>query len=152
MSQRGLTLLEMLVALGLMALLLVIAIPSMTGGSVTLRLESAAREIADDLRQAHAAAIAGNRTIAFRLDVASGTFSHDGAKQHGGADAGIHLALFTTEQQRINGHLGTIQFFADGGSTGGGIELSAGSRRVMVLVDWLTGHVSLAPEPASGAS
>ena len=151
MSERGLTLLEMLVAMGLMAMLLIVTIPLMPAGSTTLRLESAAREVADDLRQAHAAAIAGNRTVTFRLDLASGAFGHDGSNEHGGLNPDIGVALYTTDEQRINGHVGTIRFFADGGSTGGGVEFSAGSQRLMVLVDWLTGHVSLAPRPAGGA-
>jgi general secretion pathway protein H len=145
LSERGLTLLEVLVALGITALLLVVALPMMSSGSPALRLESAAREIADDLRAAHAAAIAGNRTVVFRIDLASGVFGHDRSKPHHGRDAELSLALYTTEEQRVGTSAGTIRFFPDGGSTGGGIALSAGSRRVMVLVDWLTGAVSVAP-------
>ena len=149
MSERGLTLLEMLVALGIMALLLVVVLPMMPSGSPALRVASMARGIAADLREAHAAAIAGNRTVVFRIDLASGTFGHDGVKPHGGQGAGVELALYTTDEQRIGTGAGTIRFFADGGSTGGGVAVSAGAQRIMVLVDWLTGHVSVASRTAA---
>ena len=145
MSERGLTLLEVLVALGITALLLVVAMPMMPIGSTALRVESTAREIAADLREAHAAAIAGNRTVVFRIDLVSGVFGHERAKPHGGHNAGIQLALYTTDEQRAGAGAGTIRFFADGGSTGGGVAVGVGAQRIMVLVDWLTGHVSVAP-------
>jgi general secretion pathway protein H len=146
LSERGLTLLEVLVALGITALLLVVAMPMMPIGSTALRVESTAREIAADLREAHAAAIAGNRTVVFRIDLASGVFGHERAKPHGGHNAGIQLALYTTDEQRAGAGAGAIRFFADGGSTGGGVAVGVGAQRIMVLVDWLTGHVSVAPQ------
>src|SRR5260370_40455174 len=135
MSDRGLTLLEMLVALGIMALLLVVALPMMRSGSAALRVESTAREIAADLREAHAAAIAGDRTVVFRIDLASGVFGHEHAVRHGGRDAEIQLALYTTDEQRAGASAGTIQFFPDGGSTGGGISSGAAAPRTQGLVD-----------------
>ena len=39
---------------------------------------------------------------------------------------------------------GRIQFFADGSSTGGGVLLATGKSCGQVLVDWLTGRVSIA--------
>lgn len=151
MSERGLTLLEMLVALGITALLLVVALPITSTGSPALRVESVAREIATDLREAHAAAIAGNRTVVFRIDLASGAFGHERAKPHDGHSAGLQLTLYTTDDQRSNARAGTIRFFPDGGSTGGGVVVGAGAQRLMVLVDWLTGHVSVMPRTAADA-
>jgi general secretion pathway protein H len=149
MSERGLTLLELLVALGITALLLVVVLPMMPIGSSALRVESTAREIAADLREAHATAIAGNRTVVFRIDLASGAFGHEHAKPHGGHGDGLQLALYTSDEQRSGAHAGTIRFFPDGGSTGGGIAVGAGPQRIMVLVDWLTGHISIAPRTAA---
>lgn len=150
MSERGLTLLEVLVALGIMAFLLVVTLPMMPNGSSALRVESAAREVAADLREAHAAAVARNRTVVFHIDLASGVFGHEGAKSHGRRVTGVDLVLYTTDRQRIGAKAGTIRFFPDGGSTGGGVGVRAGTRRFIVLVDWLTGHISVAPEAANG--
>ena len=146
------TLLEVLVALGIMALVLAVALPMRPRGASTIELESAAQEIAADLRETRAAAIARNKPVSFRIDVASGAYGHDRQKQLPGKTAGIHVTLFTTEQQRLSQSLGSIRFFPDGGSTGGGVALTAGARRVVVLVDWLSGQVSVAPDAAGGAS
>src|SRR4051812_1783676 len=96
---RGLTLLEVLVALGIMSMALAVALPFAPKSGSTIEVDTTAREIAAGLRGARAAAIASNRFVEFRVDVATGVFGHDRASRPHSAN-GINLALFTTEEQR----------------------------------------------------
>ena len=55
----------------------------------------------------------------------------------------VRLTLFTTTQEQLSPGIGAIRFYADGSSTGGGVRLAQGDRRYDVLVDWLTGRISI---------
>jgi general secretion pathway protein H len=55
----------------------------------------------------------------------------------------LHLQLLTAESEIVNEDRGAIRFFADGGSTGGRVTLSAGERAYVVDVSWLTGRVTV---------
>ena len=141
MRQNGLTLIEVMVALAIVAAGLAIALPAVRTGPSGLDLEAAARQVAGSLRDARGAAIASGRPTSFALDVASGRFGWDRPQQLHGKAAGIALALVTTEDRQRSRTTGSIGFFPDGGSTGGGVELAGAGRRITVVVDWLNGGV-----------
>lgn len=150
MNEKGLTLVEMLVALAIMAFMLGLAMPFMRA-TPAVTLDQAARRIAAGLREARSAAMRQSRPVAFTIDTATGRFGHERLERLAASNPPIVLSLFTTSDQQRGTAAGTIRFFSDGGSTGGGIALAQGDRRIQVLVDWLTGHVSLAPgAPAGG--
>ena len=56
---------------------------------------------------------------------------------------GIELKLLTAQTEVESERKGAIRFYADGSSTGGRITVSAGERKYLVDVDWLTGRVSI---------
>ena len=56
---------------------------------------------------------------------------------------GSHITLYTAQEEQLSGTIGAIRFFPDGSSTGGGVALSLGAERYDILVDWLTGGVSV---------
>jgi len=56
---------------------------------------------------------------------------------------GIDLKLYTAQSEVTSERKGGIRFYPDGSSTGGRITLSAGERKYLVDVDWLTGRVSI---------
>ena len=68
-SARGLTLLEVLVTITILALLLAIALPSMQDMLTRNRLKSAAQAIAEDLQWTRSEAIKRNRTLRLSLDL-----------------------------------------------------------------------------------
>jgi general secretion pathway protein H len=84
------------------------------------------------------------RSEAFTIDTANGAFRAGPTAPPGRLPRGIQLALITVTSDRDNASQGRIQFFADGSSTGGGVLLATGKIRSQVLVDWLTGRVSVA--------
>jgi general secretion pathway protein H len=44
---------------------------------------------------------------------------------------------------------GAIRFYPDGGSSGGGVVVRDGGRRFIVLVDWLSGNISVVRDATS---
>jgi general secretion pathway protein H len=133
-DERGFTLIEMLVALGIAAVLVGAAFSMLPQRSSTLDVAGAARRMAANLREARSAAIAGNRPVDVPFDVADGH--------------GLTLELVTTEGLRQGATVGSIRFFPDGGSSGGGIVVSTGRQHARVMVDWLSGSVSVAFDDA----
>jgi general secretion pathway protein H len=139
----GFTLIELLVVLAIASLIAALALPQLSGAQTSADIRSTAREIAAGLRTARSAAMTHGRAETFSIDVARGAFrAGSGATTQRVAKA-IHLVLVTATRERIDADTGDIRFFADGSSTGGGIALTEGGRRAEVLVDWLTGRVSI---------
>lgn len=58
-------------------------------------------------------------------------------------DPRLGITLITATREIIDSGAGGIRFYPDGTSTGGGITLSLNQRQYHVVVDWLTGHVTV---------
>jgi general secretion pathway protein H len=141
-SERGFTLIEMLVVIAIMGLIAAFALPQFSGAQAKADMTSTARRLAAGLRSTRSLAMTHGRSEAFSLDIARGIYrSGTGAGQ--AIDKNVGLTLVTASQERIAAAVGSIRFFADGSSTGGGIGLRAGTRHALILVDWLTGRVSI---------
>jgi general secretion pathway protein H len=137
----GFTLIEMLVVLVILGLLVGIVVSRGPQHSVTLDLRAATQIVASTLRVARAEAIAHNRNTVFALDVAQHSFRVDnGPVQH--LPPQIALAMLTVAGAGT-GSQATLYFAPDGSSSGGRIALSEGERRMLVLIDWLTGRVRI---------
>lgn len=149
-SARGFTLVEMLVVLALMALMIALVPPLLAGGQARAQFTATAREIAADLRETRSLALQHGRTEVFLLDVGANTFRGGAGRRIHHVPAGIHLSLITTTEDRIDDARGAIRFFADGSSTGGRVHLAAGARQSDVLVDWLSGRVSIEDAATGG--
>jgi len=142
-SAAGLSLLELLIVLMLMAIIASVVIPIFGPGVSTFELKRAAREIAAGLRLARSQAIATRSEAILELDVAQHAFRvPPDPKVHTMAD-GIEIKLYTAQRDLVSDQLGAVRFFPDGGSNGGRITLAAGDRKFDVDVDWLTGRVAI---------
>lgn len=141
--QRGMTFLEILVVMALMALIAGIALPMFGPGVSTSALRSSARQVAAGLRQARSEAVAQRHETFLVIDVAGRRFKVDqqGAEHH--LPDGISIKLFTAQNDLVDANVGAIRFFPDGGSNGGRVTLAAGERKFEVDVDWLTGRVAI---------
>jgi general secretion pathway protein H len=142
MRGAGFTLVEMLVVLAVLALIMALLPPLLEGGQGRAELAAAAREIAASLRETRSLALRDGRSESFAVDGRAGTFRAGVAGRLRHLPAGLRLTL-----DRPGGDApvtaGEIRFFADGSSSGGGLQLAQGGRRSHVAVDWLTGRVSL---------
>ena len=159
MAAKGFTLIEMLVVLAVMALIVSLVPPLLSGGQSKAEFTAATREIQSALRETRSVAIAQGRTASFAVDARTNAYRSGGDGRIYHVPSSIRLSIFAaaddpalgSETSERDGRLGTragdepssIRFFADGSSTGGGVRLVQGRRRSAIVVDWLTGRLSL---------
>jgi general secretion pathway protein H len=149
MDERGFTLLELLVVLAIIGAVLALVPGFMLHGQPGLDVDIAARAVADALRQARSHAVLQNRDQLFALDVEERLFRIDGQRAPVQMDKDIEVAFQTARSEVMSETIGQIRFFPDGSATGGRIGLTLDGRRVEVVVDWLTGLVSVNHATAS---
>lgn len=148
-ATRGFTLLELVVVLAIAAVLFALALPAGSRQRDHAEMASAARTVAAALRATRSQAITVGRPAAFAIDVGSARFGAAGARSAEQLPRGTQVALVTAETERRGDTTGLIRFYPDGSSTGGGVSLSRGGDHFEVLVNWLTGGVSI-HEQATG--
>lgn len=140
-SNRGLSLIEVLLVVGLLALALALFSGMLGSGLDGMRLRSAAKELVSELRYARSAAIHAGSAKVFALDVDSAHWRIDARS---GTLAGKPtLDVLTAAEEQINAGEARFRFFPDGSSTGGSITLAKGGQQWRVNVLWLTGAISL---------
>src|SRR5436190_11111206 len=142
-AQRGVTLLELLIVLMLMALIAGIALPLFGNGVSSTELRGSARQLAAGLRAARSEALSQRRETFLLVDVAGKRFKVDQDPREHKLPSGVELKLFTAQNDLVDATTGSIRFFPDGGSNGGRITVAAGTRKYEVDVDWLTGRVAI---------
>jgi general secretion pathway protein H len=138
----GVTLLELLIVLVIIAFVTAISIPIVNGVS-NAEMRSAARELASGLRLARSEAVSQRRETFLVIDLAGRRFKVDRDAKEYALPRNIELKLFTAQKDLVDDKVGSIRFYPDGGSNGGRITLGAGDRKYEVDVDWLTGRVAI---------
>ncbi len=142
-QHRGVTLLELLIVLMLMALIAAMTLPMFSGGVSGTDLKTAARDVAAGLRLARVRAISQRAESLLELNLEARTFRVSPDERSHRLPEKIDLKLYTAQRDLLNEKVGAIRFFPDGGSNGGRITLVAGERKYDVDVDWLTGRVAI---------
>jgi general secretion pathway protein H len=142
-ASAGVTLLELLIVLSLMALVSAIVLPLFGSGVSTSELKAAARELAAGLRLARSDALAKRQETRVLLDLEHKTFRIERDARTHALPNQIELKLFTAQSDLVSETSGAIRFYPDGGSNGGRVTLAAGERKYDVDVDWLTGRVAI---------
>ena len=149
MSQRGFTLLELLVVMVIIGVVLALVPGFMLRGQPGLDVDVAARAVADALREARSEAVLQNRDQLFALDVEERLFRVGEQRAPVQMDRSIEVTFQTARSELMSDKIGQIRFFPDGSATGGRIGLTLDGRHVEVVVDWLTGLVSVNHAAAS---
>jgi general secretion pathway protein H len=142
----GFTLLELLIVLAIAAASFAMVGPQVSSGLSTMRLNTAANDMASALRFTRSRAISNIREAEFFLDVEGHRYRVTGRQKEYRVPESIHLKLLTAESEIVGEGQGIIRFFPDGSSTGGRITLEAGQRKRLVDVNWLTGHIAIRTE------
>ena len=106
-------------------------------------LKAAARSLAAGLRAAQSIAMATRRDALLTVDMESREYLTTGEMQAHTLPKSLELKLYTAQTEVTSERRGSIRFYPDGSSTGGRITVSAGERKYLVDVDWLTGRVAI---------
>jgi len=129
MTPRGFTLLEMLVAIGVIGLIGGIAFPALDRAVQAQAFQTVTAQIDLAVRTARADAIRTNATVAVaRFD-----------PRTIGVPTGARTLL--ADRIRIE-QPDMLRFFRDGSSTGGTIQLASGRRAFRIVIDPQTGVVT----------
>ena len=143
MRQRGFTILEVVIVLVLAGIMYALLLAVPMRGASSADLKSAARTLASGLRQAQTTARSTRRDAVLTVDVEAREFVRPGESEARKLPNGLDLKLYTAQSEVSSAQKGAIRFYPDGSSTGGRITVSAGERKYLVDVDWLTGRVSI---------
>jgi len=138
----GFTLIEMLIGLTLVALLLTISVPLISGDSEDARAQTAARVLAADLRWLRQEAIARGRETALLVDLAAKRYRREADGIERALPSGFSLSFASLGDREV-GEATRIRFRADGTSTGGRVEMARGARRYAVEVSWPLGRIQV---------
>lgn len=141
-SQRGMSLLEMLLVIALIAAVGVLTVAALNGGMAGMQLRSASKEIASQLRYTRSQAIASGRSQKFTIDPGARTWTAPNGRS-GDIPKAIGIVFTGAREVQPRRGEGAIMFFADGASTGGRVKLTAKQAAWNVDVAWLTGEVKL---------
>lgn len=139
---RGMSLLEMLLVVALLAAISVLAATAMGGGFAGMQLRSEAKQLVAQLRYTRAQAIATGKPQRFTIDPQAHTWSAAGKRQ-GEIPGKLGIAFTGAREVQPREGEGAILFFSDGASTGGRVQLSARQAAWDIDVAWLTGEVKL---------
>jgi general secretion pathway protein H len=139
----GVSLIELMVVLMIMAIVAALVVPMLGGGVSNTEMRSAARQLASGLRLARSEAVSQRRETFLVLDLAGRRFKVDRDPQEHALPRDLELKLFTAQKDLVDDKVGSIRFYPDGGSNGGRITLGSGDRKYEVDVDWLTGRVAI---------
>jgi general secretion pathway protein H len=137
----GFTLIELIVALGIMALGVAVAFPYIEGTRAGHQLRATAYEIAGQLRDARATAQARNIDQAVILDVGNRRMWLDGSEVRRALSPRMIVDVEVPAAEQLATSVVRVRFFADGSASGGKVVLRDGGRRATVSVNWLTGDV-----------
>ena len=139
-NARGVSLLEMLLVIALLAAISVVAAGVLTGGFAGMQLRSEARQLGAQLRYTRTQAIATGKPQRFTIDPEQRTWTAPN-NRHGEIPAKLGIRFTGAREMQPRRGEGAIGFFPDGASTGGRVQLSAKRAAMNIDVTWLTGEV-----------
>ncbi|MEW5823411.1 MAG: GspH/FimT family pseudopilin [Pseudomonadota bacterium] len=141
LRRGGFTLVELVVALTVAGLLLAVAPVALHKLWQSMSYQSTVREMMASLRQARIEAMRSGRPAVFLLDFEQRRFGVEGGRAHEWS-SDIEVSATLAEMERRPDGSGGIRFYADGGSTGGLIELRRpNGQGTRLRVEWLLGRV-----------
>lgn len=141
-SQRGFTLVELLVVFALLALMIGLVPMAFDRLRESAQYRDTLRGITSDLRTARYRAIAGGEDVRFKVNLAERTYGISGQSMRELPPA-INVRAVVAGKELTANESAAISFLPNGGATGGSIDVfrpsGAGTR---LRVDWLSGQVT----------
>lgn len=136
----GFTLIELMVVFTLLIALSAVLAPLLLP-SPSRTLRATAGEIATTLRETRRQAQAGQMRKRFLIDTQIGQYGVEGSRSWRTLPADMTAALTTGESLLTGETHGGIDFFPDGTSSGGRVELGLAEHSIKVDIEWLTGRI-----------
>lgn len=141
-GERGFSLLELMVALTILALAMSVISVSVSRRSPAFETRKAAAEIEGLLREARADARAQNAAAIVRFNSEERIFENSSG-QKVSLPEGIESDLVSSAAAGRS----AILFLPDGSSTGGAVTLRSAAREEKIVVDWLTSSIDRQASP-----
>ncbi len=140
---RGFTLLELLAALAIAALVLAVAVPASARMYESMRYRESLREVISLLATARYQAV--TRGEAQSVEVVPRERRLQLADKVHQLPKDFELSVHSAKELN-RGETGVIRFYPDGGSSGGGVDiLSPRGNGLSIRVDWLMGGITQEP-------
>ncbi|MEW8689567.1 MAG: prepilin-type N-terminal cleavage/methylation domain-containing protein [Candidatus Thiodiazotropha endolucinida] len=140
---KGFTLIEVMLALVILAMLVSLTPPLFERAFPSLKLKAAARDLAQEIRYIQQTAIITGVSSKMQFDLHNNAYQSD----HVNSGEVRHLPdglQFVRNKSAIGidgAPILVFEFFPDGSSTGGILILDNGGQRFAIAVDWLTSRV-----------
>ena len=142
-GEAGFTLIEMVCALAIVALLVAVALPALPRATSRPRLEAYAVETAAVLIGDRNAAMRRGVPVATRLDGRARAIRSGVGEAVVAFPADVAFDALLAETCDGRSAADTIEFFPNGMSCGGVIVVARGDARFEIRVNWLTGVVEV---------
>lgn len=142
-NDHGVTLLELLIVLGVMALAAAIAGPSFSRKNDSTELRLSTANVAAKLRLLRSTALQENRAASMTFDMVKKTYTFDPTRNVSTLPESLGLTIQVGRLQSADKTQARVTFFPDGSSTGIRLQLQSGIDLCLVDVAALTGAVSV---------
>ncbi len=144
----GFTLLELMVVFAIAGLILSFAPINWAGIIGGRSFDRDIENVTRMLEDTRMSAILGGAEKRVLFDAVTGNCggdagSEDGVKKDACFDKETEISFVSARQEQIDENTSAIRFFADGSSTGGRIVAQRKGKQVQIIVDWLTGDVTV---------
>ncbi len=140
----GFTLVEMLVALGIAAVLLATVPFAAARAHETMAYQNTVRHLMADLQRARLEAMRSGQSVVFGIDLAQRRFGI-APKLDRSIPSELRIGMILAERELASESAG-IRFHPDGGASGGAIVVTRPSGGgVRITVDWLLGRPHQTP-------
>lgn len=140
-TQAGFTLVELLVAVGVLSLVALTAMPLLRGPPAAAQVAADATQLAAALRVTRAAAMSSQEEVALSINSSARSYTSP-------LIATTFLSPYTDvsltigpQERSISG--GRVRFFPSGRSTGGEVLLRVRQAEARIRINWATGRVDV---------
>ena len=144
-GQTGFTLLEMVCAIAIIAIIAAVLLPIVPRNTSRARLQAYALETATLLKSDRNAAIRARADVSTLVDAPSRAIRSGATSQTIRIPDDVRFDALLPQNCQQRAVLSTISFFADGMSCGGTIALARLDMAYEIRVNWLTGRIEIVP-------